>query len=102
MRPRPSFAGAAIEVSDLGRSVAFHRLWLPMLGFHRVWAGHDRVMWGSDYTRMRWADRPVGMRPRKRGVSYADSLNYLLRTDRLTFEQKKAVLGGSARKALKF
>jgi predicted TIM-barrel fold metal-dependent hydrolase len=64
--------------------------------------GYDRVMWGSDYTRMRWADRPVGERSRKRGVSYADSLNYLLRTDRLTFDQKRAVLGGSARKVLKF
>ncbi len=30
---RSSFAGAAIEVSDLARSVAFHRLWLPMLGY---------------------------------------------------------------------
>jgi predicted TIM-barrel fold metal-dependent hydrolase len=63
--------------------------------------GYDRVMWGSDYTRMRWADRPLGERPRKRGVSYADSLNYLLRTDRLTFDQKQAVLGGTARKVLK-
>jgi len=49
MRPRPSFAGAAIEVSDLARSVAFHRLWLPMLGFHRVWTSPDRVMWSRGY-----------------------------------------------------
>ena len=49
MRPRSSFAGAAIEVSDLARSVAFHRLWLPMLGFHRVWASPDRVMWSRGY-----------------------------------------------------
>ncbi len=49
MRPRPSFAGAAIEVSDLARSVAFHRLWLPMLGFRRVWASPDRVMWSRGY-----------------------------------------------------
>ena len=49
MRPRSSFAGAAIEVSDLDRSVAFHRLWLPMLGFHRVWASPDRVMWSRGY-----------------------------------------------------
>ncbi len=49
MRPRPSFAGAAIEVSDLKRSVEFHRLWLPMLGFHRVWTSPDRVMWSRGY-----------------------------------------------------
>ena len=49
MRQRSSFAGAAIEVSDLARSVAFHRQWLPMLGFHRVWASADRVMWSRGY-----------------------------------------------------
>src|SRR5260370_31729465 len=63
MRARPSFAGAAIEVSDLARSVAFHRLWLPMLGFHRVWASPDRVMWSRGY------DHFV-MRQAKDGVSY--------------------------------
>ena len=46
MRPRSSFAGAAIEVSDLGRSIAFHRLWLPMLGFRRVWA--SRIDFASE------------------------------------------------------
>jgi len=49
MKPRASFAGAAIEVSDLKRSVAFHRLWLPTLGFHRVWTSPDRVLWGTDW-----------------------------------------------------
>jgi len=49
MKPRSSFAGAAIEVSDLARSVAFHRSWLPLLGFHRVWASPDRVMWSRGY-----------------------------------------------------
>ena len=47
MKPRASFAGAAIEVSDLKRSVAFHRLWLPTLGFHRVWTSPDRLLWAS-------------------------------------------------------
>src|SRR5262249_60394153 len=70
MRPRPSFAGAAIEVSDLGRSVAFHRLWLPMLGFRRVWAGPDRVMWSRGY------DHFV-MRQAKDGVSYGPGALWL-------------------------
>ena len=69
-RPRPSFAGAAIEVSDLGRSIAFHRLWLPMLGFHRVWASPDRVMWSRGY------DHFV-MRQAKDGVSYGPGALWL-------------------------
>ncbi len=70
MRPRSSFAGAAIEVSDLGRSVAFHRLWLPMLGFRRVWAGPDRVMWSRGY------DHFV-MRQAKEGISYGPGALWL-------------------------
>src|SRR5258705_12787135 len=66
MPPRSSFAGAAIEVSDLGRSVAFHRLWLPMLGFHRVWANPDRVLWsrGYDHFVMRQAKDRISYGPR--------------------------------------
>ena len=70
MRPRSSFAGAAIEVSDLARSVAFHRLWLPMLGFRRVWASPDRVMWSRGY------DHFV-MRQAKDGVSYGPGALWL-------------------------
>jgi catechol 2,3-dioxygenase-like lactoylglutathione lyase family enzyme len=70
MRPHSSFAGAAIEVSDLARSVAFHRLWLPMLGFRRVWANPDRVMWSRGY------DHFV-MRQAKDGVSYGPGALWL-------------------------
>ena len=70
MRPRSSFAGAAIEVSDLARSVAFHRLWLPMLGFRRVWASPDRVMWSRGY------DHFV-MRQAKDGMSYGPGALWL-------------------------
>src|SRR5260370_21985513 len=70
MGPRPSFAGAGIEVSGLARSVAFHRLWLPMLGFHRVWASPDRVMWSRGY------DHFV-MRQAKDGVSYGPGALWL-------------------------
>ena len=64
--------------------------------------GVERVMWGSDYTRMRMADLPKGDRPRRRGVTYSESLDYLRRSDRLTFAQKKALLGQSARRVLKW
>jgi len=70
MKPRPSFAGAAIEVSDLARSVAFHRLWLPMLGFRRVWSGPDRVLWSRNY------DHFV-MRQARDGVSYGPGALWL-------------------------
>ena len=70
MRPRSSFAGAAIEVSDLARSIAFHRMWLPMLGFRRVWASPDRVMWSRGY------DHFV-MRQAKDGVSYGPGALWL-------------------------
>jgi predicted TIM-barrel fold metal-dependent hydrolase len=62
--------------------------------------GFDRVMWGSDYTRLRTADRPRGDRPRQRGVTYAESLDFLRRSDRLGFEEKQALLGGTARQLL--
>jgi len=60
--------------------------------------GHERVMWGSDYTRPRSADLPRGERPRRRGITYAENLNFLLHSDRLTHEQKALVLGGNVRR----
>jgi L-fuconolactonase len=62
--------------------------------------GFDRVMWGSDYTRLRLADLPRGQRPRTRGVSYAESLDFLRRTDRLSLAEKRLLLGGSAQRLL--
>jgi predicted TIM-barrel fold metal-dependent hydrolase len=63
--------------------------------------GFERVMWASDYTRLRTANLPKGERPRRRGISYSQNLNYLLYSDRLTYDQKKLVLGGNARRLFK-
>jgi len=60
--------------------------------------GYERVMWGSDYTRLRSADLPKGERPRRRGITYGENLNYLLHSKHLTYEQKALVLGGNARR----
>jgi predicted TIM-barrel fold metal-dependent hydrolase len=60
--------------------------------------GYERIMWGSDYTRLRSADLPRGERPRRRGITYGENLNYLLHTDLLTHGQKALVLGGNARR----
>ena len=60
--------------------------------------GHERILWGSDYTRLRSADLPRGERPRRRGITYGENLNYLLHSDRLTYAQKVLMLGGNARR----
>jgi predicted TIM-barrel fold metal-dependent hydrolase len=62
--------------------------------------GFDRVMWGSDYTRLRLADLPRGDRPRRRGLTYVDCLDYIRRTERLTLAEKSLLLGGTARRLL--
>ena len=46
VRPPASFIGATVEVADLAASTAFHRQWLPLLGFVRIGADADRVLWG--------------------------------------------------------
>lgn len=80
-----------------GQNYPYADVW-PNL--HRVFEafGYERVMWGSDYTRLRIADRPIGERPRRRGICYAENLNYILHSDQLTHEQKALVLGGNARR----
>ena len=64
--------------------------------------GFDRVMWGSDYTRMRQADLPRGAQPRRRGLSYADSLRYLLDSDRIGDADKRKLFGETLRRVLTF
>ncbi len=59
---------------------------------------YDRVMWGSDYTRPRSANLPLGDRPRRRGITYSENLNHLLHSGHLTYDQKVKVLGGNVRK----
>jgi predicted TIM-barrel fold metal-dependent hydrolase len=63
--------------------------------------GVGRIMWGSDYTRLRAADLPAGDRPRRRGLFYSESLDYLRRSTRLDYDEKAALLGANARRTLK-
>jgi L-fuconolactonase len=104
------------DLLDLARypNVAVKLCGAPLLSsqpypFEDVWPyleqlfrafGFERVMWGSDYTRLRLADLPRGERPRQRGLTYADCLDYLRRTDRLNLDEKRWLLGGSARRLL--
>jgi L-fuconolactonase len=77
----------------------FSDVW-PQLALLFESFGFDRIMWGSDYTRMRQADLPRGTRPRRRGLSYADSLSYLLDSDRFTQGEKEKLFGGTLRRVL--
>lgn len=77
----------------------FEDLW-PRLDQLLATFGADRIMWASDYTRLRTADLPRGARPRKRGLTYAESLNFLLRSDRLSFADKQMIFGGTASRLL--
>jgi predicted TIM-barrel fold metal-dependent hydrolase len=77
----------------------YHDIWPHLDALFEAF-GFDRVMWGSDYTRMRQADLPRGERPRRRGLSYGDSLSYLLDSERIGFADKKKLFGGALRSAL--
>jgi predicted TIM-barrel fold metal-dependent hydrolase len=51
--------------------------------------GAERLMWASDYTRMRHGGR-----------TYSESRDYLLRTDEISDEQKGQIFGGTVRRVL--
>lgn len=105
------------DLLDLARypNIAVKLCGAPLLSeenypFEDLWArldqliaafGADRIMWASDYTRLRTANLPRGARPRQRGLTYAESLNFLLRSDRLTLKQKRLIFGGTAIRLLR-
>jgi len=82
-----------------GSAYPFDDVWPYLEQLLRAF-GVERVMWASDYTRLRLADLPRGDRPRTRGVTYAESLDFLRRTDRLSLQEKQQLLGGTARRLL--
>lgn len=62
--------------------------------------GPDRIMWASDYTRLREAELPRGNRQRRRGMLYSDCLNFLLDGNRLSLSDKRKIFGATARRVL--
>ena len=102
-------------VALLSREPAPHRDAWPHL--HRVFDafGPERIMWASDYTRMRWlpsfeagpdvrytaGDEPT-LAPFKQWTYYSDCLNYLRDTDELSTSDKEWVLGRTVRRALRW
>ena len=66
-----------------------------------LWVSGAFFLLGAGESYFAWRTLRVDERPRRRGISYSQNLNYLLYSDRLTFEQKKLVLGGNARRLFK-
>jgi predicted TIM-barrel fold metal-dependent hydrolase len=62
--------------------------------------GSNRIMWASDYTRLREAHLPPGDTTRRRGLLYSDCLNFLRDTDRLSFADKQNIFGATVRRVL--
>lgn len=67
---------------------------------HRVIAafGPDRLMWASDYTRLRMAK--AGGPLRNRGSLYSESRDMLLHSDALGRDAKAAIFGGTLKRVL--
>lgn len=65
--------------------------------------GPDRLMWASDYTRMRMATGTVELGPRSRwATTYLDSFAFVRDTDELTATEKAAILGGTIQRLLRW
>lgn len=65
--------------------------------------GVDRILWASDFTRMRWiAGGGMGLAPRDQWKYYSDCLNYLRDTNELSASDKEAILGGTIRRVLRW
>jgi L-fuconolactonase len=65
--------------------------------------GPERLMWGSDYTRLRMAPGTTERGPRSGwGGLYSDSVNYLRDTDELSSSDKETIFSGTIRRLLRW
>lgn len=65
--------------------------------------GPNRVMWASDFTRLRYKDGVTERAPRDRWYGlYSDSLSYLRDTSELSSADKEMILGGTVRRVLRW
>ncbi len=77
-------------------------LWEPL---HRIIDafGPERLMWGSDFTRLRMKRGSTEFAPRAEWTTvYSNELNYLRDTTELSQSDKEAILGGTIRKLLRW
>ena len=60
-------------------------------------------MWGSDFTRLRWAPlTTLEPGPREGWFLYSDALNYLRDTNEVSDSDKRAIFAGTIRRLLRW
>jgi L-fuconolactonase len=65
--------------------------------------GADRIMWGSDFTRLRCAPRSIERGPRAGWYgTYSDAVGLLRNASWISEAEKKMILGGTIRRLLKW
>jgi predicted TIM-barrel fold metal-dependent hydrolase len=92
------FSGAPL----LSREPYPHRDLWPNL--HRIIDAFtpDRLMWGTDFTRMRWLPGSTELAPRSQWRSYSDCLTYLRDTNELSAADKEKVFSTTIRRVLRW
>jgi predicted TIM-barrel fold metal-dependent hydrolase len=93
------FSGAPL----LSREPYPHRdLWPNLLRIVEAFTP-DRLMWGTDFTRMRWIPQTSAqLAPRSQWRFYSDCLNYLRDTDELSASDKEKMLSTTIRRVLRW
>jgi L-fuconolactonase len=64
--------------------------------------GPERLMWGSDFTRLRWVPVVGGLAPRDQWRFYSDSVNYLRDTTEIGPRDKELIFAGTIRRVLRW
>jgi L-fuconolactonase len=63
--------------------------------------GPERLLWASDFTRLRFADGTTTRAPKKDWYAdYSQALNHILEADDLSKDEKELILGGAVRRLL--
>lgn len=100
------FPNVAIKFSGaiaLSRTLYPHPDLWPHL--HKVISafGPDRLLWGSDFTRLRMGPGTVERGPREGWAGlYSDSVNFLRDTTEISQRDKAAIFGGTIRRLLRW
>jgi L-fuconolactonase len=64
--------------------------------------GPQRLMWGTDFTRLRWIPVVGGLAPRDQWHLYSDSVGYLRDTSEISQADKEQLFGGTIRRVLRW
>ncbi len=64
--------------------------------------GPERILWASDFTRMRWIPVVGGNAPMEEWKYYSDCLNYLRDTDEISESDKEWIFGKTVRRVLRW